>query len=35
MTRADAEKVALTAALLAVLLILYAHIAYYLRHLPG
>ena len=30
-----AEKVALTAALLAVLLILFAHIDYYFRHYPG
>jgi hypothetical protein len=28
MTRTDAEKVALTATLLAVLLLLYAHVAY-------
>jgi hypothetical protein len=31
----QAEKVALTAALLAVLLILFAHVQYALRHWPG
>ena len=35
MTRTGAERLALTAALLAVLLILFAHIQYYFRHLPG
>ena len=35
MTAERAEKVALTAALLAVLLILFAHAQYYFRHLPG
>ena len=35
MTRTGAERLALTAALLAVMLILFAHIQYYLRHLPG
>ena len=35
MTKTDAEKLALTAALLAVLLILFAHGQYYFRHLPG
>lgn len=34
MTRVEAEKVALTAALLAVLLILYAHLSYYLHVWP-
>ena len=35
MTRVGAEKLALTATLLAVLLILFAHVQYYFRHLPG
>ena len=35
MTRVGAEKLALAATLLAVLLILFAHIQYYFRHLPG
>ena len=35
MTRTEAEKVALVAALLAVFLILFAHIDHYFRHLPG
>jgi hypothetical protein len=34
MTRIEAEKVALTAALLAVLLILYEHLSYYLGLWP-
>jgi hypothetical protein len=34
MTRVEAEKVALTAALLAVLLILYAQLSYYLHVWP-
>jgi hypothetical protein len=35
MTRIGAERMALTATLLALVLILYAHIAYYFRHMPG
>ena len=35
MTWRQAKETALTAALLAVLLMLYAHIAYYLRHMHG
>jgi hypothetical protein len=34
MTRTEAEKVALTAALLAVLLILFSHINYHFLHFP-
>jgi hypothetical protein len=34
MTRTEAEKVALTAALLAVLLILFSHINYQFLHFP-
>jgi hypothetical protein len=35
MTWRHAREAALTASLLAVLLMLYAHIAYYLRHVAG
>ncbi len=35
MTSKQAKETALTASLLAVLLMLYAHIAYYLRHSAG
>ena len=35
MTWKQAREAALVAMLLAVLLMLYAHIAYYLRHSPG
>ena len=35
MTWKHAKETALTASLLAVLLMLYAHIAYYLRHVAG
>jgi hypothetical protein len=35
MTRTEAEKLALAAALLAVLLILYAQLDYYYRHVLG
>jgi hypothetical protein len=35
MTRTEAEKVALMAALLAVLILLYAQLDYYLRHMAG
>jgi len=34
-TRVGAERVALIAALLGVLLLLIAHIQHYFRHLPG
>ena len=35
MTWKHAKEAALTASLLAVLLMLYVHISYYLRHVPG
>ena len=35
MTWKQAQETALTAALVAVLLLLYAHIAYYIRHSGG